>query len=318
MQKQKNFTNSKEFSVSVVIPIFNEEQNIDILYNRLTKVLEKYNQYEIIFTNDGSSDSSEKLLNKLCKKNPNIKLINLSRNFGHQQAIKAGLNYSNGDVTLIMDGDLQDPPEIIPNLIDKWIDGYEIVYAVRKNRKENIIKRLCYFLFYRILNKISEVNIPIDSGDFSAIDKSVLNIIKSFDERNIFLRGIRSWVGFKQIGVEYERSARNAGFPKLTLTKLIKLSYDGFISFSYQPLKIATKLGLLTTLISFASIIYIMFLNIFKNVEVQGWSSTVIIMLFLGGIQLLVIGTLGEYIARIHEEVKKRPIYVIKSSNNIK
>ena len=318
MQKQKNFTNSKEFSVSVVIPIFNEEQNIDILYNRLTKVLEKYNQYEIIFTNDGSSDSSEKLLNKLCKKNPNIKLINLSRNFGHQQAIKAGLNYSNGDVTLIMDGDLQDPPEIIPNLIDKWIDGYEIVYAVRKNRKENIIKRLCYFLFYRILNKISEVNIPIDSGDFSAIDKSVLNIIKSFDERNIFLRGIRSWVGFKQIGVEYERSARNAGFPKLTLKKLIKLSYDGFISFSYQPLKIATKLGLLTTLISFASIIYIMFLNIFKNVEVQGWSSTVIIMLFLGGIQLLVIGTLGEYIARIHEEVKKRPIYVIKSSNNIK
>ena len=318
MQKQKNFTNSKEFSVSVVIPIFNEEQNIDILYNRLTKVLEKYNQYEIIFTNDGSSDSSEKLLNKLCTKNPNIKLINLSRNFGHQQAIKAGLNYSNGDVTLIMDGDLQDPPEIIPNLIDKWIDGYEIVYAVRKNRKENIIKRLCYFLFYRILNKISEVNIPIDSGDFSAIDKSVLNIIKSFDERNIFLRGIRSWVGFKQIGVEYERSARNAGFPKLTLKKLIKLSYDGFISFSYQPLKIATKLGLLTTLISFASIIYIMFLNIFKNVEVQGWSSTVIIMLFLGGIQLLVIGTLGEYIARIHEEVKKRPIYVIKSSNNIK
>ena len=242
----------------------------------------------------------------------------MSRNFGHQQAIKAGLNYSNGDVTLIMDGDLQDPPEIIPNLIDKWIDGYEIVYAVRKNRKENFIKRLCYFLFYRILNKISEVNIPIDSGDFSAIDKSVLNIIKSFDERNIFLRGIRSWVGFKQIGVEYERSARNAGFPKLTLTKLIKLSYDGFISFSYQPLKIATKLGLLTTLISFASIIYIMFLNIFKNVEVQGWSSTVIIMLFLGGIQLLVIGTLGEYIARIHEEVKKRPIYVIKSSNNIK
>ena len=318
MQKQKNFTNSKEFSVSVVIPIFNEEQNIDILYNRLTKVLEKYNQYEIIFTNDGSSDSSEKLLNKLCTKNPNIKLINLSRNFGHQQAIKAGLNYSNGDVTLIMDGDLQDPPEIIPNLIDKWIDGYEIVYAVRKNRKENIIKRLCYFLFYRILNKISEVNIPIDSGDFSAIDKSVLNIIKSFDERNIFLRGIRSWVGFKQIGVEYERSARNAGFPKLTLKKLIKLSYDGFISFSYQPLKIATKLGLLTTLISFASIVYIMFLNIFKNVEVQGWSSTVIIMLFLGGIQLLVIGTLGEYIARIHEEVKKRPIYVIKSSNNIK
>jgi len=260
---------------------------------------------------------SENIINQLCVENQFVKLINLSRNFGHQIAITAGLKKSKGDVVVIMDGDLQDPPDVIPKLIEKWKDGYDVVYAIRQKRKENIFKRIAYFIFYRILKFLSDINIPLDSGDFSAIDRKVVDLMNKFPERNRFVRGIRSWVGFNQVGVKYERSFRFSGEPKYSYSKLFKLAYDGLISFSHRPLKIATILGVITTLLSFILIVYILFLNFFKNIDVRGWSSTNVVILFLGGVQLLMIGALGEYIARIYDEVRSRPNYIISYTKNI-
>lgn len=308
---------SDKIFLTVIVPIFNEENNIDLLYREILKVSKDYTNYEIVFVNDGSKDSSEDIINKLCEENQFVKLINLSRNFGHQIAITAGLKKSKGDVVVIIDGDLQDPPEVIPKLIEKWKDGYEVVYAIRQKRKENFFKRIAYFMFYRILKTISDINIPLDSGDFSAIDRKVVDQMNKFPERNRFVRGIRSWVGFNQVGVKYERSLRFSGEPKYSYNKLLKLAYDGLISFSHRPLKIATKLGVITTLMAFIIIVYILYLNFFRNIDVRGWSSTIVVILFLGGIQLLMIGALGEYIARIYDEVRSRPNYIISYTKNI-
>ena len=303
---------------SVVIPIYNEEENIPLLHERLTKVMVELGEtYELILVNDGSADSSFKMLQDIAAKDACLKVINFARNFGHQIAISAGLNHSSGDAVIVMDGDLQDPPEVLPQFIDKWKEGYEVVYAIRTKRKENILKRCAYFSFYRIMKKLSYLDIPLDSGDFSIIDRKVVDHLKAMPEKNRFVRGLRTWIGYRQIGLEYERSERNAGTPKFTLRKLIKLAFDGLVSFSNLPLHLATNLGFGATVISFfAAVFYIVKKLMLGQEEVAGFPTLIVAVLFLGGIQLLTIGILGEYIGRIHEEVKERPLYIIGSKVN--
>ena len=303
---------------SVVIPIYNEEENIPLLHERLTTVMsELCESYEIIMVNDGSSDRSLELLEQIANSDKCLKVVNFARNFGHQIAITAGLNHSSGAAVIVMDGDLQDPPEVLPQFIDKWKDGYEVVYAIRRKRKENIFKRVAYFSFYRIMKKLSYLDIPLDSGDFSIIDRKVVDHLKAMPEKNRFVRGLRTWIGFKQIGLEYERSERNAGTPKFTLGKLMQLAFDGLVSFSYTPLHLATNLGFFTTGISFiASVVYVLKKLMIGDAEVAGFPTLIVSVLFLGGIQLLTLGILGEYIGRIHEEVKGRPLYIVGSKVN--
>jgi len=308
--------NDRDLSVSVVIPIFNESTNISVLVERLTSTLSIYHAFEVVFVNDGSSDDSESIIISHCVRNESIKLISLSRNFGHQLAISAGIANATGDIVFIMDGDLQDPPEIIPDFINKWREGWDVVYAVRKKRKENVFKKTAYFIFYRILKALTPFEIPLDSGDFALMDKKVVAILQKFPERNRFVRGLRSWVGFKQIGLEYERAARFSGTPKYTLGKLIKLAYDGLTSFSAIPLKLAMALGVCCTIGAFIAVAVLIVLKLSGRIELQGWSSLMVVILFMSGLQFILIGILGEYIGRISEEVKKRPQYLIAEKVN--
>lgn len=304
--------------ISVVIPIFNEEENLPVLTERLLNVLSQYNKFEIIYINDGSTDNSPNIIEELCDKNKSIKLVNFSRNFGHQAAISAGIDYAEGDAVIVMDGDLQDPPELLPEFIEKWKEGYDVVYAIRKHRRENILKRTAYYIFYRLLNRISEINIPLDTGDFSIMDRKIIDHIKSLPEKNRFVRGIRSWIGFKHIGLEYSRQKRNLGEPKYTTGKLIKLALDGFYSFSRKPLKFALQIGAVITISSFMVIMIILYLKLISDMNISGSVIILIAVLLLGGIQLIMLGIMGEYIGRIYDEVKGRPSFIVKSTKNIK
>ena len=300
---------------SVVIPIYNEQEIIPELYNRLTKVLSQYQEpYEIIFIDDGGSDKSVEILKDFQKNDGHIKIISFSRNFGHQIAVCAGIDHASGDAVIIMDGDLQDPPEVLPLFIEKWKEGFEVVYGIRKKRKEFILKRMAYSIFYRLLKKISNVNIPLDSGDFSIIDKKIVATMKQMEERNRFVRGIRSWIGFRQTGLEYERDKRYAGEVKYTLRKLIRLAFDGLLSFSYVPLQAASLMGFIISFVSFFGILVVIFLRLFTDLSIPGFASTAVLILFLGGIQLITIGIIGEYVGRIYDEVKQRPLYIKKES----
>jgi dolichol-phosphate mannosyltransferase len=301
--------------LSIVIPIYNEEATILELYRRLTAVLIQSLAefaYEIVFVNDGSIDGSMHILIKLHSDDPSVKIVNLSRNFGHQAALTAGLDYAKGDVVICMDGDLQDPPEMIPSLIARWKDGNDVVYAVRKVRQEGLVKRLCYAAFYRLLRRVSMVSIPLDAGDFALMDRRVVNCLKAIPERGRFIRGLRTWIGFRQMGVEYEREKRFAGTPKYTWAKLMKLGVDGLLSFSAIPLRIATALGFAISLCSLFGIMVALYFKLFTDNAIPGWTTTVIPILFLGGIQLLSIGIMGEYIAQIFDEVKQRPVYLVQ------
>lgn len=304
---------------SVVIPIFNEEKTIPELYRRLTDVMKGLEgNYEVIFVDDGSRDMSLDMIKSLRMKDDHIKCISLSRNFGHQVAISSGICFSSGKVTILMDGDLQDPPEIIPSLVKKWEEGFEVVYAIRKKRKENIIKRTFYKLFYLILKRLSSIEIPLDSGDFSAIDRKVADLLNSMPEKNRFVRGIRAWIGLNQIGVEYERDPRFAGTPKYSLSKLIGLALDGIISFSYRPLKFATQTGFFISTVSFLGGFYYFLYWLVRGDAPKGFTTLAILILLLAGIQLVMIGIMGEYIGRIHEEVKDRPLFVVKELLGLK
>jgi glycosyltransferase involved in cell wall biosynthesis len=242
---------------------------------------------------------------------PAVKVVNLSRNFGHQAALTAGLDYARGDAVVCMDGDVQDPPEIIPTLVAQWRDGNDVVYAVRKVRKEGFIKRGCYAAFYRLLRRLSMVSIPLDAGDFALMDRRVVDCLKALPERSRFIRGLRSWVGFRQTGVEYEREKRFAGVPKYSWSKLVHLAVNGLLSFSALPLRMATAVGFMISFCSLLGIIVALYLKLFTDLAIPGWTATVIPILVLGGIQLLSIGILGEYIAQIFDEVKQRPLYVV-------
>lgn len=300
--------------LSVVIPIYNEQATLSELYRRLTHVLSENLAelaYEIVFVNDGSSDGSIQILSRLHADDPVVKVVNLSRNFGHQAALTAGLDYAKGDAVICMDGDVQDPPEIIPTLVARWRDGNDVVYAVRKLRKEGFIKRGCYAAFYRLLRRLSMVSIPLDAGDFALMDRRVVDCLKTLPERSRFIRGLRTWVGFRQTGVEYEREKRYAGTPKYTWPKLVRLAVNGLLSFSALPLRMATAVGFMISFCSLLGIIVALYLKLFTDQAIPGWTATVIPMLVLGGIQLLSIGILGEYIAQIFDEVKRRPLYLV-------
>jgi polyisoprenyl-phosphate glycosyltransferase len=305
---------SGEPLLSVVIPIYNEQATLSELYRRLTRVLSENLAelaYEIVFVNDGSTDGSIQILSELHADDPAVKVVNLSRNFGHQAALTAGLDYTKGDVVICMDGDVQDPPEIIPTLVARWRDGNDVVYAVRKLRKEGFIKRGCYAAFYRLLRRLSMVSIPLDAGDFALMDRRVVDCLKALPERSRFIRGLRTWVGFRQAAVEYEREKRFAGVPKYTWSKLVHLAVNGLLSFSALPLRMATAVGFMISFCSLLGIIVALYLKLFTDLAIPGWTATVIPILVLGGIQLLSIGILGEYIAQIFDEVKQRPLYII-------
>jgi polyisoprenyl-phosphate glycosyltransferase len=300
--------------LSVVIPIYNEQATLSELYRRLMRVLSENLAelaYEIVFVNDGSTDGSIQILSELHADDPAVKVVNLSRNFGHQAALTAGLDYAKGDAVICMDGDVQDPPEIIPTLMARWRDGNDVVYAVRKLRKEGFIKRGCYAAFYRLLRKLSMVSIPLDAGDFALMDRRVVDCLKALPERSRFIRGLRTWVGFRQAAVEYEREKRFAGVPKYTWSKLVHLAVNGLLSFSALPLRMATAVGFMISFCSLLGIILALYLKLFTDLAIPGWTATVIPILVLGGIQLLSIGILGEYIAQIFDEVKQRPLYII-------
>jgi len=303
--------------ISVVIPVFNEEENIPILYKELKPVINEISsRHEIIFINDGSEDNSFKVLKKIRQKDRKIKIISFSRNFGHMSAVDAGIKYSQGKKVVIMDADLQDPPRIILKMYKKSLKGFDVVYGVKKKRKEGILKRFLFKTFYRILNNIAKPKMPIDAGTFSIIDRKVVNILKNLPEKNKYFSGLRAWTGFSQTGIIYERDARYAGKPS-SLKKLVKLALDGFFSFSYIPLRISSFLGFIFALISFLLIILVVILRIFFGAGIVGWASTISIILMMGGIQLITLGIIGEYLARIYDEVKSRPEYIISEKIGI-
>lgn len=305
----------KKIKYSLIIPVYNEEDSLDELYNRIFDVSKNFNgEYEIIFVNDGSQDKSIEVLKRLYANDKRIIIINLSRNFGHQVAITAGMDFASGEAVITMDSDLQDPPEVIPRLIEKWQEGFEVVYGVRDERKgESIFKKITAKIFYRILNKMSNIKIPLDTGDFRLMDKKVVDVLKEIREENRYMRGLTSWVGFSQIGIVYKRDARFAGRTKYPLGKMIKLALDAFVSFSGLPLKMATYIGFLISFLSFIYLFYILWLKIFTAELIQGWSSLITAVLFIGGIQLICLGIIGEYIGRINNEVKRRPLYVVRN-----
>lgn len=308
------YMDKKNSRLSIVIPIYNEEMNIEELYNRLKKTERSFtNSFEIIFTNDGSTDNSLYILKTLASANKNVKIIDLSRNFGHQIAIKAGLSFATGDATIIMDGDLQDPPELVERLTKKWQEGYHVVYAIRRTRKERFLLRFLYASFYRLLKMMSKISIPLDAGDFCLIDKKIVDILIAMPESNPFIRGLRSWTGYDQAGIEYDRQKRFKGRAKYTFLKLLRLALDGILSFSNIPLRISAIFGFI---ISGASILLIISLFI-KRLPVPGTTLIAVLVLFIGGVQLITIGILGEYMGRIYEESKKRPSFLIKEKINI-
>lgn len=307
-------------SLSVIIPCYNEEESLPALFERIEKVAGDWPEnYEVLCIDDGSDDRTVDLLRAQHERNPRWKVVILSRNFGHQAAVSAGLKAASGDVVAIIDADLQDPPELIRDFIKKWREGFEVVYAVRKKRKEGPLKRAAYFCFYRLMKSVTEIeDFPLDSGDFSLLDRKVVDTLVDFPEKNRFLRGLRAWSGFRQTGLEYERSARFAGEPKYTLRKLLGLASDGLFSFSGLPLRLASFFGLFVSLFAGLGAVFFIIQRIYPGPFremgmpiVPGFAATIVTILFLGGVQLLFLGVIGEYLNRIYTEVKGRPEFLV-------
>jgi len=294
--------------------VYNEEEVISVCYSRLKEVMEKsLGTYELIFVNDGSRDASVEIIKEICEKDKHAKLISLSRNFGHQNAITAGMDFAKGQAVIVIDADLQDPPAVILDMIAKWKEGYHVVYGKRKKRKgETLFKRASAKVYYRLLRRLTNVDIPLDAGDFRLIDRKVCDSLSNLQEKNRYIRGLVAWVGFKQTYVEYERDERLAGVTKYPLKKMIKFGIDGITSFSYKPLKLATNIGFLISIGSFINILHIIYRAIFTDSTIEGWASTMSVVLFSQGIVLIMLGLMGEYIGRIFEEMKGRPIYLIQ------
>ncbi|MDR4986992.1 glycosyltransferase [Bacillus cereus] len=305
--------------ISVVVPMYFEEEVAQECYTRLKSVMLQNNiNYEFVFVNDGSTDRTMDILSEIAANDYRTKIVNFARNFGHQIAVTAGIAAAKGDAIVIIDADLQDPPEVIPELIAKWEEGYEVVYAKRKQRKgETWFKLLTAKYFYKFLNYMSDIDIPKDTGDFRIIDRKVADVFNQMTERNRFIRGMMSWVGFRQTYVEYERDERFAGETKYPLKKMIKFASDGIIAFSTKPLRIVMSLGLLSVLISIIVLIYTITVKIIGNDTQTGWASIMVAITFFSGIQLLGLGIVGQYIARIYDESKNRPIYIVKETINI-
>jgi len=306
-----------KFKVSVVVPMYYEEEVAEECDRRLNATLKEYD-YEIIYVNDGSRDETLPILKGIAEKNKNVRLISFSRNFGHQAAVTAGVQNSEGDCIVIIDADLQDPPELIPDMIKLWQEGNDVVYAKRKKRKgESAFKLLTAKLFYKLLDGLTETKIPRDTGDFRLIDRKVADAFNQMTEHSRFIRGMVPWLGFKQVPIEYVRDERYAGETKYPLSKMIRFAINGILSFSIKPLQLVTKLGVVTLLFSFAIIIYVLISKFTGNALMQGWASIMILVTMLSGVQLIALGVVGEYIARIYEESKQRPIYIIDETVNM-
>jgi glycosyltransferase involved in cell wall biosynthesis len=309
----KNTIKTPPPELSLVIPVYNEQENLALLYKRVCATLEPITtSFEILFINDGSHDDSLSILQGLSAKDERIYVIDLSRNFGHQVAISAGLDYAAGLGIIIMDADLQDPPEVLPEFIAKWREGYDVVYAIRAQRKENWLKRSLYSMFYHILQRIANIEIPLDAGDFCIMNRRVVDELNGMPERSRFVRGLRSWVGLRQTGLPYERQARNAGPAKYTFSRLIYLALDGLISFSFLPLRLITLLGFGVSTLSILLAIFYTIKKLTVGLNPPGFATTIVAILFLAGIQLITIGVIGEYVGRIFEEVKRRPLYIVR------
>ena len=303
----------KKPTFTIIAPIYNELESLPELYARVRDVMQSTQEpWELILVDDGCSDGSTEIIRKLAETDPHVRPLIFARNFGHQIAVTAGLDYSQGDAVIIIDADLQDPPEVILRLIEKWREGYEVVYAVRKEREgETWFKKMSAAIFYRLIFRITDVKIPLDTGDFRLLDRKVVNVMNNMREKHRFLRGMASWVGFKQIGVEYSRAARFAGKTKYPFKKMLKLALNATTSFSYVPLQIATYIGFIAAGLAIIAIPFVVILRVVSSPQLTGQATTLIMVLFFGGVQLVSLGIIGEYIGRIYDEVKGRPLYIL-------
>lgn len=301
---------------SVLIPVFNEEAVLPECHRRLREVMDAMGEpYELIFIDDGSRDATGAQLRTLAAADPRVRVISFARNFGHQVAISAGMDRAAGQAVVVIDADLQDPPAVIPQMVARWKEGWEVVYGRRSRRQgETGFKKVTAFLFYRLLRRLTDVEIPTDVGDFRLIDRKVCDVMASLRERNRFVRGLIAWVGFRQTAVEYVREARFAGETKYPFSKMLRFAADAVIGFSYRPLRLAIHLGLLSALAGFGYLIWVLYLALFTERTVAGWASLIVLNLVFNGIVLAILGILGEYVGRIHEEAKGRPYYVVRET----
>jgi len=299
---------------SVVVPAFNEEEVIHETYKRLTAVMQRMGEtYELVFVNDGSKDRTAQLIGEICKTDASVVLINFSRNFGHMPAISAGMAYAQGDAIFIIDADLQDPPELFPEMVKAWKDGADVAYGKRRKREgESWFKKVTAKMFYRMIARMTPIDLPIDTGEFRLIDRQVCDAVNRLPEKNRYIRGLVSWVGFTQVPVAYDRNERFAGETKYPLRKMLSFAMDAITAFSYKPLKLATSLGLFISFASFVYLLVILYQHFFTDTTIVGWASTVGIVLFTQGIVLMILGLMGEYIGRIYDEMKNRPAYIIQ------
>jgi dolichol-phosphate mannosyltransferase len=317
--------NSDQPKLSLVIPCYNEGKVLPLLCARLVQSLATLGiSWEAILVDDGSQDDTFEQLTAMHQGEPRFKAISFSRNFGHQTAVFAGLCHTSGEIVAVMDADLQDPPEFLAMGLAKLKEGYDVVYAVRRQRKEIWFKRVCYAVFYRMLKLISEVEIPLDSGDFCLMRQRVVSVLRQMPERNVFVRGLRAWSGFRQIGIEYNRDARAAGETKYPMRKLLRLAMDGVFAFSPLPLRLATYLGFVSLVLSLAAAVFLLAWKVLgfqvlghRPEEVPGWTSMICLLLFMGGTQFLILGIMGEFIGRIYNEVKQRPRWIVRETLGI-
>lgn len=300
--------------LSVVIPVYNSAKIFPELHRRLVKTLsDTVHSYEIIAVVDGCTDRSAEVIEMYTKGDPHLKMVELSRNFGHQTAITAGLQLSSGEMVVVMDDDLEDPPELLPKFLFKAREGYDVVYGIRKKRKVSIPRRLAFSFFYRLLNRLSAIDMPYDSGDFCLMKRPIVEALNAMPETNRYIRGLRTWLGLKQVGIEYERGKRPTGQSGYRLINYIKLAMDGILSFSYKPLTFVSVIGFTVALASFLAGMRLIILKLMgESIDIPGWASIMVTVLFIGGIQLISIGILGQYIARIYDEVKRRPKFIIR------
>ena len=303
-------------TISVVAPCFNEEGVLHELYRRISAVLNGAGEaWELVLVNDGSRDRTPEIMRELRASDPRVKVVDFARNFGHQIAVTAGMDYAQGDSVVLIDADLQDPPELILEMLAKWREGYEVVYAIRAERKgETWFKEFTAKAFYRIIYKITDIDIPMDTGDFRLMDRKVVEALKTMKEKHRFMRGMSVWVGFRQTGVKYVRAERYAGETKYPLKKMLKFAMDGITSFSYFPLQVATYIGFASALIAVLGIIVTIILRLSGSHAFFGQATTLVSVLFLGGVQLICLGILGEYLGRIYDEVKGRPLYIVREA----
>jgi dolichol-phosphate mannosyltransferase len=303
--------------LSVVVPVYNEQEVLEALHSRLLQVLApNVESFEVVLVNDGSRDNSPAMMDSICNSDHRFKALHFSRNFGHQAAVTAGLHAVTGHAVVVIDADLQDPPELILQMMTRWRAGFDVVYA-QKKRREGVgpIKKAAYFLYYRILRSLSDIEVPPDTGDFCLMDRKIVDLLNAMPERNRYVRGLRAWLGFKQTAILFERPARYAGETKYSFRRMVGLAVDGILSLSKVPLRLAMYFGFFASAVSFVLLIYFLLEKLFGPPNLtHGWASTIVVILFLGGVQLICLGVMGEFIGRIYDEVKQRPLYIVGRS----